>query len=343
MSNSKKIIFSFTGFLLLVFLILSVAIVPYQSVDVLYYQDGNVRENLAGKIDFLVVGASQGLTAFNTYVLDEELGCFSYNLSENAMSLDSKYYFLEKELKRNPVKTVVLELSYDTLSRDDKKYAICEDTTIARLPSLGEKLDYLVKNVPLNDWQNVLSRSFFHGIRWYMCKLNFTESYFKLNPRAKGYWACPGKDVSLTKEEIQEAGPVDVLEIDYSDERIARLTDIVDLCNEYEVRLIFAVTPLSDAYLFHVDCSNFNDWIKKYALEHGCEMYDLNLVKDRYERYSDATSYIDESHMSSEGSVTATKALCDLIQSDLPNKDTSQLFYASYKEVLENSPYALND
>ena len=108
MHNSKQIVISTLSFILLFAVISTLIIVPYWNSETDYFQDSQLREDLAGQIDCLVIGASHALTAFDTNVLDERLGCFSYNLSGSMMTLDSKYYFLKKELERNPVETVLV-------------------------------------------------------------------------------------------------------------------------------------------------------------------------------------------------------------------------------------------
>ena len=113
MHSSKKV-FLRTLAVLLVVLGLSVLIIlPYMES-----QERKTRKDLAGTVDYLVVGASHAQLGFVPSVLDQELGVNSYNLSSLLMPVTGRYFLLEKEIKRNPVKTVVLEVSYDTLAID---------------------------------------------------------------------------------------------------------------------------------------------------------------------------------------------------------------------------------
>ena len=71
----------------------------------------------------------------------------------------------------------------------------------------------------------------------------------------------------------------------------------------------------------------------------GCEMYDMNLAKDRYSLYHDDISFYDETHMSMAGAKAFTKALCDIVNKSRTGEDISPLFYKSYNEMKQDSPY----
>ena len=95
MHNFRKVLLSFIC-VLLVFALVSVAVIgPFLNSEHGYYQDHKLRQQLAGSLDCLVVGASHGLGAFDTQVLDRELDCCSYNLSAGMMTMNARYYFVK--------------------------------------------------------------------------------------------------------------------------------------------------------------------------------------------------------------------------------------------------------
>jgi signal transduction histidine kinase len=98
MHNFKKVISSVVVTILLFTVVSWTIIAPYMNSEFSYFQDNKLRESIAGEIDVIAIGASHGLNAFDTGILDASLDCFSYNLSASMMTLDSKYYLLKKEL-----------------------------------------------------------------------------------------------------------------------------------------------------------------------------------------------------------------------------------------------------
>ena len=125
MNDIKKAVLGTLSFIICVCLMSFVIVEPYFTYCLLgntvYYQDAPLRKKMAGSLDVLVVGASQAVRAFDPAVLDEELKVNSYNLAVPSMSMDSRYFILEKEIQRNDVSTVVIEIAYDTLKRDRKE------------------------------------------------------------------------------------------------------------------------------------------------------------------------------------------------------------------------------
>ena len=63
-------------------------------------------------------GASYAMRGFRPDILDQELGVNSYNLSCSRQTMQGRHELLNLELNRNPAKTVVLELSYDSMTRN---------------------------------------------------------------------------------------------------------------------------------------------------------------------------------------------------------------------------------
>lgn len=118
MNNFKSAIRTCIIFLI-VLTILSAAIMSAFFIgENYYYQDSRERAELSGTLDFFVCGASHAMRGFRPDILDQELGVNSYNLSCSRQTMQGRYELLNLELNRNPAKTVVLELSYDSMTRN---------------------------------------------------------------------------------------------------------------------------------------------------------------------------------------------------------------------------------
>lgn len=204
-----------------------------------FYKDKNLRKELAGDIDFLVVGASHGLNAFDTRILDQMIVCNSYNLSGSMMSLYGKYHLLEKELSRNPVKTVVLEISYDTLTRDQRDdYSGGDTQVLERLDSFSERLSYVVQNIPFDDWLNIYSRLMRNGIIYWEKEILGKVTNGGLDKSLKGFYPKSSVDVTIEKDIANSCYDKTKLCESISQENLALFQKILELCKQKNTRII---------------------------------------------------------------------------------------------------------
>ena len=111
MRNFRRALCSVLAVLVCFSLITAVIVFPYYAWGTYPYQDAKARKDMAGQFDLLVSSASQGLRAIDPRALDDALGCTSYDLGAPLQTMYGRYLFLKEELDRNPVKTVILELS----------------------------------------------------------------------------------------------------------------------------------------------------------------------------------------------------------------------------------------
>ena len=111
-------------------------------------------------------------------------------------------------------------------------------------------------------------------------------------------------------------------------------------CREQGIRVIVAVAPLSDAFLWkHTGLDDFLAMLRKFYADNQCEFYDLNLDRERYSLYSDDHSFWDETHLSSVGAEAMTARFCELIRKTGSGEDIRGSFYSGYEEIKQDSPY----
>lgn len=338
MHNFKRVITAVFGVMLIFFLVSVLVIFPYMNSEYSYFQDKNLRNNLAGTIDCLVIGDSHALAGIDTATLDNYLGCNSYNLSGSMMTLENKYYMLSKELSRNPVDTVIIDIGRDTLARDEsKEFAIGDEPTVARLDSFSERITYIVNNTSVNDWLNLYSREFIMGLDYFHSLLT-GKSINNVDYSLKGYKPKQSCDITLSDEESEMKFNSLKYSISFLDNNIEKLNSIIDLCNSYNCRIVLVVIPESNRLIWETDGLDlFYDWLKAYADQNSCELYDVNLAKERNMVFTDSKSFSDADHLSSEGAVTTTRILSEAML----NPDTwEKTSYKSYVEMKKESQYA---
>ena len=339
MHNFRKFLISSFSIAFIFILISYTVITPFLNSEHGYYQDAKLREQTKGKIDTIVIGASNSLEAYNMNIIDRELECYSYNLSQGLMPLNTRNYFLEKEITRNPVKRVIIDISYQTLVRDeDKEFAAGDETTLGRLDNTWERLYYILNYVSFDDWLNIYSRQFVLGLEYWksrMLKLNEKGIIYDL----KGFHPVESNDVTLSKEEAILSYENSSVNLNFLEKNLKKLEKSIKICQDSNAEVILAVAPLPNSSLWkEKGYDEFYEWFTNFANEHDCVFYDFNLLKNRYEIFDDKYSFLDSQHLSSQGAATYTKEFCKLIKIS-KSQDVSKYFYDSFVEMKKDSPY----
>lgn len=334
MHSFKKALLSFLAILLCVIALSAIIIAPYMSE-----QDRKTRAELAGNLNYLVIGASHAQLGFSPEILDDELGVNSYNLSSLLMPMCGRLEILKKETNRNPVKTVVLEISYDALSIDnDKTYNEGDPQIIARLDTLSERINYLATYVSVDGWLNIYARMVVYGVsQWKDNILNHSSQSIVY----KGYTPRSASDVTLSEQDaVTKLDRWSYKVSDTRQENLDMLKLMIEMCKEHHIRVIVVVTPLSDSFIWeHSKMDDFSSMLSEFSKNIGCEFYDLNLDRNRYSIYSDDVSFMDETHLSESGATKMTERFCQIITEAASGKDTNIFFYDSYEEMKQESPY----
>lgn len=304
-----------------------------------FYQDAKEREQLSGTLNYIISGASHGLRAFKPAIIDQELGVNSYNLSGARMTMKGRYELLSIELDRNPVDTVVIELSYDSMTRNRKEEGPEGDLyVLGRFNSLTQRISFIAKAFYPSEYGQVYYDTINRGVSCFKTLIsgNYTST---LKEFYKGYFPTPKPDTKLDTN-YSEIHNTRVYETDIDEESVSYLDKIVALCKQHNTRIILVTTPLSE--LVTCKCSNldvFYDWYTEYASENGLEFYDFNLLKEKQNMLPDAVAYYDASHLNDSGAEIFGKEFCRIMQMVDDGEDISGLFYGSYEELDANSNY----
>lgn len=335
MRDFKKAIFSTLTVVLLAGL-LSVLIVSVNPKN----PDARVRDELAGKIDCVIVGASQAQFAFDTRELDNGLGCSSYNLSYDAYSTREKEYVLQEELGRNHIDTVIVELSYDTMKRGDViEFTKANAFTILRMGSLWDRMEYFVKYVNLENKLLVGSQWMYESLKE---KFLGTVPLDPMTIDLKGTRLMTTVDHSIPDAEVADAYNKDSFSFDeYNQDTINKMADLIAYCKENCANVYVVVVPVSDHFIWSTDDLDlFEDWARTYCDDLGVPFFDFNLLRSRYTLFNDKDCYsTDYHHMSGKGAKIFSQEFARLIKLYRSGSDITDYFYPSYEEAKKDSPY----
>lgn len=307
----------------------------------MYFKYGSQNNNFvpelekeSGKIDFLFCGASQTVWSFIPNRFDELYGCNSFNISSGLLSMEGRYTILQETLKTNPVKTVVLDLSFGGLERRDETDTAEGEILLAEHLRGYQRFKYTLTHIDLDE----AFYTFYYMFRTGLYSI-VTRNYKKTvdSPLyGKGYWTTKreadmtGK-THWTTEGIPEKEPYAP-----SEESAEYLDKIMQLCAEKNIRVILVTTPYPTNVVSWSDRDGMLETHKALAEKYGTVLYDFNLYKAKDDLYDDKTSYFDVEHTSESGATITTTELAKLLLAEDSGVGKSDLFYNSYAEYIDN-------
>lgn len=334
----KRFLLYVSSVLALTLLVSAAFILPWLHTPTDFH-DQALRASLSGQIDTLVIGQSYTLNGVMPQKLDARLGTRTYNLSGSLMPLYGQHYLLGKELARNPIRHVLLEITPDTFTGDERRtYGNGDSYIIARLDSLSERVDYLMRCVPLSDWPNIYARLLLQSMRSAAYRLMGRMEC--IDPDNLGFTPQASRDVSLHVDTVHTSRQN--LSIFHAplDENFSRFEAIIRLCQDAGCEVTLFYTPISNAKLWTLyDQDVFYDRVRSLAAEYGVALFDFNLLRTRCELFPDASAFSDQSHLSGEGAAVFSEAMADVLARYRAGEDVSPLFYDNYNEAIHSSVY----
>lgn len=305
-----------------------------------YYCDSSLRDSLAGEIDFVFIGDSDGMTAFSPKEFDRITGMNSYNLSGSMVTYETEEYLLKKELARNPVESVVIQISHDMLSRKpSSEHADGDSVTYQRLRNPTDRMKFLFGCVPFHDWFDLESRLLITGFsNWKEALTN--GNIEKCDTIEKGHRNRPIKDQTLNEDQIISLYNSEQISTSYEYEFYKEYIFIANMCKLYGCKVYFVVLPLPDYEVWKkAGWDDFSQYVNEHFSIEDVTVIDFNLLKERYNLFSDAESFVDAAHFSVEGSKQFTDAFSKLYLDIKFGKNISSRFYDSYEVMKNDSPY----
>ena len=257
------------------------------------------------------------------------------------MTLDARYFLLKKEIERNPVKTVIIDMSYETLTRiESEEHAEGNSVTFAKLDSLSERMKFLIQSVPLNDWPYIYTYHFLpDGLEYAIGIIRGNVKPHNVEYSEKGFLPRKINNIEFSKKEAVEQHNSKQLNTNFRKQNQKKLEKIIELCKKNKINIILAVAPVSDTRIWEeTEQDKFLDYAKKFSKKQECVFLDFNLLKNRYELFNDKESFFDVQHMSEKGANIFTKEFCNIIKKS-ETEDVSKYFYDSYEDMKKDSPY----
>ena len=298
------------------------------------YQDYRERDALAGKLTVLINGASYVMYGVDPEVLDHSLGVNSYNLTTSMLTLEGRYTLLAKELARNPVHTVILEVSPDTVIRNRAEEVPEGDLhMLGKLGTAAERWAYFKDNFYLSEYPLAYYDAVSRGMESAFALL--TGRYQKENTVArKGFYYTDNekRPIPTDYRNIYHVHSFpDVSEI--PEENVKGLERLLDLCRENGATPILISIPNSKAYnCMYANLDDYDRWYQEFAASHDVKYVNFNRHKEKLTLLPDETCFYDETHLNQEGAAVFSKMLSVVVRDIWNGKSYEWMFYKSLRE-----------
>ena len=249
-------------------------------------------------VEVIGYGSSRMWRGFDPMEMYEKYGIGAYNYGCNWQSINTTALFLKDSLRTQSPKVVLIETSFvnEVLQDVDMDGQIYYTRG---LPEFEGKRQYL-RQCFGDDKERWLSYYMplcaFHD-NW----VNISQGSFMENADVTDFYGTMGfrKFDNVTPVEVPDPSGFEQCEL--SPEAYAVLDDIVSVCKEKNIDVIFYTVPVGGDYLY-------GDAMKRYAKENGCVYF--NLFEYMEETGIDgAVDFNDPSHLNGNGS----KKLADFL------------------------------
>lgn len=331
MHNFRKTARAVLALLLCMLVLFAGYTAPYFYGTAYYYQDAGARSELSGSLTLLISGSSHAFRAFIPEQLDRALGTGSYNLACSMQTMQGRYELLRRELERNPVQTVVIELSYNALTRDRAAEGPEGD-----LYQLGRYTDplarwaYFFAAIAPSEYGECYHDTLTRSTRAWKALLRGEMGLQSV----RGYLGLDPTDQRIAPGARAELYHTDTVPLTQDAESVAYFERCMELCAGKGVQVILVTTPMTERMLLEYDgLETVRGWYAAYAERYGCEFYDFNLLKDA--DYPADTAFFDPTHLSRFGAETFTADFCRIVQRRAQGEDVSALFYPDYDRLLQ--------
>lgn len=339
MKDSNKAILS--SVLVFLFIVLfSCGIILPQTKNTLG-SDTIVLDEMQGRIDYVICGASYAKYGFSPEIIDDVLGVNSFNLSYDAITISEKKYLLQRELERNPVDTVFLELSYDALTYVISDVTYTNYNSMIMMDSFVDRVNYWINYTSFANKGFTYALLMQDSIEASYSGALADEVYINNERINKGHLALNSIDISLSYEEsIEQHDTAFYDSSSYAQSSVQGFSDLINMCKSYGCRVIIVVTPVSDTYLWrYSNLDDFECWLSAFCNENDVDYYDFNLLKTRYDLFDDATTFVDDHHLSGNGAEAFSTAFAEVMREVNAGNDVSSYFYDNYSTMRNYSPY----
>lgn len=272
-------------------------------------------------------GSCHAYTSFDPLYFQELTGLYGYNMANPSEIIPTTYLRMLKQFKKSAPKVAFVEIwgtnAYDTYIETDVLFGKYLTVNIERLPLTKEKLevirdfdalDVVNDNFALARYKTRILSSSLTSIDFHYTFEECNALYGKDDRYAwiyremenrfshNGFWEIAGKaldDYDEMQAKIPEGACLEVEPV-----LLKYVRKIVELCEQYEVTLVFYRSPYISKETELQKCN----YLAKYLAENRIPFYDLEKEID----FDPMTDFNDYQHLSKTGAKKATQFLAEV-------------------------------
>ncbi len=241
-------------------------------------------------LDVICYGSSHGGQGIYTPKLNEDLGIRSYNYGCSWQQLNTEKLFLEDSLRTQNPKVAIIETyrAAEVIEGEAIDGEVYYSRAMSDFPGKRAYLRQCLGDDPMINLSYYVPFVAFHE-NW----MNITGESFWRSDKPRPYEDTWGSSNALS------GGPVYIPEDACSvqktlpEKSLACLNDIVRICNEHDIKIIFYTTPCVEGYAY-------GDAMAEYAREHDC-VYVNFFDKMKEAGIDENTDFRDGGHLCKTG------------------------------------------
>lgn len=240
-----------------------------------------------------------GLDVMEMY---RKYGIGAYNYGNNWQRFNTTTLFFKDSLRTQSPKLVLIET--------------CNVNALYQDVDINGEIYYTRAIAEFKGKQEYLKQCFGSDIKRYLSYyvpvyafhenwVNLTKANFLENANNRGFYATMGQNRSPNVKPISIPDPSTFEQAELSEASISLLNEIVDICSEKSIEIIFFTLPYQANY-------PYGDALKAYAQENGCTYLNLFEYIDRI-GIDCETDFYNEGHLNTTGAVKVSDFLGEFI------------------------------
>lgn len=277
-----------------------------------YNQDEN--------IDILFVGSSHCYRSIIPSVIDEEMNCHSFNAGSSAQRMDGSLALVKECLNYYEPKEIVLDIYYDMIDTiahsereelrstyvlsDYMRFSINKISYLLQASSMDKYVNSFI--VGRRDWKNLLDFGYVSELWSKKSSDNYKNYIWTLDEADEGYYVDRGYVAFDGKAETSELSYTDSDNIHiemnkFTDEWQEELEEIIELCNENNIKLTIVAAPLPEyTYTLIDNYEEYAEYMKNMLNDYKVSYIDFNLAEYKIDSITD-DCFKDKDHLNSKG------------------------------------------
>ncbi len=326
----KKRVTRFTKILLSVLIVFAVSgILDFVLSPVTYgHWIAYDREKYAGKIDTVIVGDSYYMYAIQPSLIDEALGCFSFNESTASQSMQESYYIIWDYIETEKIKTVYIGLDHlNFLNSTEHINTVAMSICCERLKSPKVKWNFLRNFTTLDNIVDLILPAKSYRNNFLSVHQNIQEKmsyeYRNCLPLERNGFVYYDKGYIYTNR--VEKAVIDSFDMnEMTMVQVSWLEKIIQLCREHEVIVNLFQSPTQHVKKNSIkNYEMYRNTIQDLADKYSCKYYDFNFYYER-ESLDDSVCFRDAVHLNDKGSKIFMEWFCKVFSYE---EDVSDNFF----------------